>query len=88
MKIQVTMFHKEGKYRPIATTINVKDIADFENNKTNYIQKAITKIAQKRYRTPKELVDAGYTSYKYRPYQDRDRKQAFVEKILSEMKNN
>ena len=68
MKIQITMFHNEGKYRPIATTIEVPSMEDFKANQTAYVRKAITKIALQRYQTPKELVKKGYTKYKYRKY--------------------
>lgn len=73
IKIQITIFHKEGKYRPIATTIEVSSMEDFKANQTVYVRKAITKIAQQRYQTPNELAQKGYTKYKYRKYDKRDR---------------
>lgn len=82
MKIQVTMFHNENKFRPIATIIEVASMADFEENQKEYVKKAISKIAQKRYRTPQDLYKTGYTIYKYRPYAEEDKKKAFVEKFL------
>ena len=82
MKIQVTMFHKENKFRPVATVIEVDNMADFENNQVAYVKKAITKIAQQRYKTPDDLYAEGYTSYKYRPYGAEDRKKAFVETMM------
>ena len=82
MKIQVTMFHKENKFRPVATVIEVDNMADFKNNQVAYVKKAITKIAQQRYKTPDDLYAEGYTSYKYRPYGAEDRKKAFVESMM------
>ena len=82
MKIQVTMFHKEKKFRPVATVIEVDNMADFENNQNAYVKKAITKIAQQRYKTPDDLYAEGYTSYKDRPYGAEDRKKAFVESMM------
>lgn len=73
MKIQITLFHKERKYRPIATTIEVSSMEDFKANQSAYVCKAITKIAQQRYQTPYELVHKGYTRYKYRKYDKKDR---------------
>lgn len=73
VKIQITMFHNEGKYKPIATTIEVPSMEDFKANQTAYVRKAITKIAQQRYQTPNELAQKGYTKYKYRKYNKRDR---------------
>lgn len=73
VKIQITMFHNEGKYKPIATTIEVPSMEDFKANQTAYVRKAITKIAQQRYQTPNELAQKGYTKYKYRKYDKRDR---------------
>ena len=82
MKIQVTMFHNENKFRPVATVIEVDNMADFKNNQKAYVKKAITKIAQQRYKTPDDLYAEGYTSYKYRPYGAEDRKKAFVESMM------
>lgn len=73
MKIQITMFHNENKYRPIATTIEVPNMEDFKANQIVYVRKAITKIAQQRYQTPNELAEKGYTKYKYRKYDKKDR---------------
>lgn len=82
MKIQITMFHKENKYRPIATVIEVDSMADFKENQKEYVKKAISKIAQQRYRTPQDLYKTGYTIYRYRPYASEDRKKAFVENFF------
>lgn len=79
MKIQVTLFHNEGKYRPVATTIEVDSMEDFKANQSAYVKKAITKIAFQRYKTPNALYAEGYTKYKFRPYKSEDKKQAFVE---------
>lgn len=82
MKIQVTMFHNTNKYRPIATVIEVKSMSDFESNQTEYVKKAISRIAQKRYKTPQDLYAEGYTIYKFRPYKKEDRKEAFIENFF------
>lgn len=82
MKIQVTMFHNAGKYRPIATVIEVDSLADFEQHQTEYVKKAITQIAQKRYKTPNDLYADGYTTYKFRPYTNEDKKKAFIENFM------
>ena len=73
MKIQITLFHKDKKYKPIATTIDADSLEDFKQNQTEYVRKAITKIAIQRYQTPKDLTNAGYTLYKYRIYNKKER---------------
>lgn len=88
MKIQVTMFHEGKKFRPVATVIEVANMADFKANQTAYVKKAITKIAQQRYKTPDDLYAEGYTSYKYRPYGAEDRKKAFVESMMKNRKKS
>lgn len=88
MKIQVTMFHEGKKFRPVATVIEVTNMADFKANQAAYVKKAITKIAQQRYKTPDDLYAEGYTSYKYRPYGAEDRKKAFVENMMKNRKKS
>lgn len=85
MKLQITLFHNQNKYRPVATVIEIPNIEDFNNNKSEYVKKAISKIATKRYKTPTELYNEGYTKYKYRPYKDEDKKAMFVEKIMKKL---
>ena len=44
MKLQVTLFATNGKYKPISTLINVESMEDYEQNKRKYQEKAILNI--------------------------------------------
>ena len=68
IKMQVTLFDKENKYRPISTLIDVESVDDYNTNKKEYLQKAITKIAAKRYLSITELKKQGFTQVKAREY--------------------
>ena len=68
LKMQITLFDKENKYKPISTLIEVKSVEDYNTNKKDYQRKAVAKIAAKRYLTIKELQQQGYTQLKARPY--------------------
>ena len=84
MKMQVTVFDKNKKYRPIATVIEVESVQDFYKNKKTYIKKAMTKMAQKRYKTSVDLYNEGYTVIKARPYSSIDRKEEFMKFFAKE----
>lgn len=68
MKLQVTLFATNGKYRPISTIINVENMKDYEENKAKYQEKAILNICHNRRTTWKELKDDSYTGIKVREY--------------------
>ena len=66
--MQITLFDKENKYKPISTLIEVDSIEEYNNNKIKYQKKAVQKIAAKRYLTITELKKQGYTQLKARAY--------------------
>lgn len=68
LKMQITLFDTENKYRPISTLIEVKNIEDYNNNKKEYQKRAVQKIAAKRYLSIAELKKQGYTQLKARAY--------------------
>lgn len=68
LKMQITLFDKENKYRPISTLIDVESIDDYNTNKKEYLQKAAAKIAAKRYLSITELKKQGFTQIKAREY--------------------
>lgn len=68
LKMQVTLFDKESKYRPISTLIDVESVEDYNNNKKEYQKRAVQKIAAKRYLSITELKKQGYTQLKARAY--------------------
>jgi len=66
--LQITLFDKENKYKPISTLIEVESIEEYKKNPLKYKIEAIQKICNKRYLTGKELQNLGYTIIKVRNY--------------------
>lgn len=87
MRVQFTLFSTTGKYRPIATTINIPNIDDmYDAEKAKVWKKrAITKIAGERYRTGKSLIDHGFTQIKWRIYDEQERKANARKRAIAEM---
>ena len=81
MKLQVTLFATNGKYRPISTLINVESMEDYNKNKKKYQEKAILNICHNRKTTWKELVKNSYTGIKVREY-DKEKINLQVKKEL------
>ena len=72
MKLQVTLFATNGKYRPISTLINVESMEDYNEHKREYQKKAILNICHNRRTTWEELQKDSYTKIKVREY-DKDK---------------
>lgn len=68
IQLQVTLFDKENKYRPVSTLINVESIAYYKSHAKEIKEQAITKICYKRYWTVRELKKYNYTTCKVRVY--------------------
>lgn len=68
MKLQVTLFATNGKYKPISTVIEVQSMQDYEDNKQKYQEKAILNICHARHTTWKILQNYSYTAIKVREY--------------------
>ena len=68
VQLQVTLFDKQGRYRPVSTIIDVESIEYFNQHKEEIKTKAVTKICAKRYWTKRELKEYGYTTCKIRVY--------------------
>ncbi len=66
--LQITLFDKDNKYKPMSTLINVESIEEYKKNSTKYKMQAVQKICNKRYLTGKELQDMGYSIIKVRNY--------------------
>lgn len=66
--LQITLFDKNNKYKPMSTLINVESIEEYKKNSTKYKMQAVQKICNKRYLTGKELQDMGYSIIKVRNY--------------------
>ena len=68
MKLQVTFFHNEGKYKPVSTIIEVESIEQYEQHKAQEQKRALMNIAHYRHTTPQDLIKEGYTKVKTREY--------------------
>ena len=90
IKMQVTLFDKENKYKPISTLIEVKSIEEYNNNRQEYNKKAVQKIAAKRYLSISELKKQGYTHLKAREYTaerlERDKKKNELKRLYQAFK--
>lgn len=90
IKMQVTLFDKENKYKPISTLIEVASIEEYNNNRQEYNKRAVQKIAAKRYLSISELKRQGYTSLKTREYTterlERDKKKNELKRLYQAFK--
>ena len=68
MKIQITFFQKDNKYKPVSTLLEVESMEYYEQHKAETQKRALLNIAHQRKTTPKELIDQGYTKIKVREY--------------------
>ena len=66
--IQVTLFDKENRHKPVSTLVEVESIEYFNNHSQEVKTRAIQKICLKRYWTGQDLKKYGYTSVKVRNY--------------------
>lgn len=86
IRLQVTLFDTNNKYKPISTTIEVESVEYYKQHQQQTRQKAIEKICAKRYTTPKQLAKDGYNQIKVRVYQEQGKikadKKAEFERLL------
>lgn len=68
MKIQVTLFDVNKKYKPIACVLEVESLESAKANLKEIKKQAYNKIAGKRYLTATEIFDRGYQVMKMREY--------------------
>ena len=68
IKLQVTLFDKNKKYRPISTLVNVESVEYYEQHKAEVQTKAILNICHNRKTTWDTLKRQGYTQVKTREY--------------------
>lgn len=66
--IQVTLFNKEGHYKPVSTLYKVESEEWFKEHREEVKINAIIKICQQRGWTQKELEKYGYKVCKIRVY--------------------
>lgn len=86
IRLQVTLFDINNKYKPISTTVEVESIEYYKQHQQQTRQRAIEKICAKRYTTPKQLAKDGYNQIKVRVYQEQGKiktdKKAEFERLL------
>jgi hypothetical protein len=72
MKVQVTLFDKSGKYRPISTLVPVPDTECIRINEDQIKNAGIRKIMIKRGWSKKDLIQYNYLTCKMRIYPEED----------------
>lgn len=89
-KLQITFFHNEGKYKPIARVVEVEDLQEYENNRVKYQEKAILSICHTMHITPKEFQKSGYTKVKADLVEniERRRKARALQRAFEKYQNN
>lgn len=93
IKMQITLFDKNGHYKPISTIVEVTDIDEYKRNKKKVHSTAIQNICHNRNISYQELSSQGYTTLKAREY-DKEKiaknkekvKQQEIKNILKECK--
>lgn len=70
IRLQVTLFDTNNKYKPISTTVEVESVEYYKQHQQQTRQRAVEKICAKRYTTPKQLAKDGYNQIKVRVYQE------------------
>ena len=83
MKMQITLFHKDNKYKPMSTILEVESMEYYEEHKAELQKKAMLNIGQQRYLTPQEIIKNGIKKVKVREYdiEKKKAKQEFQNKV-------
>ena len=84
MKVQVTIFTKNGKYKPMSTVFTVADGFDIETYKQQLMQRGLREIAIKRGLTTEQLRAYGFNYAKVREY---DKAKIEKEKFITDYLN-
>ena len=82
--MQITIFDKNGIYKPLSTLIEVESVETA--NQKELINKAYQKIASKKYMTSTELFEQGYQKVKMREYDAEKIKQENMIKYILKKK--
>lgn len=94
IKMQLTIFDKEGHYKPISTIVEVESVDYYKANKSKVQSIAIQNICHNRCISFKELQKQGYTVIKAREYDkekiaeaNKKKKELEIRELLKECKN-
>lgn len=68
MKIQVTLFDKNNKYRPVSALVPISSITEIKENKDDIKNRGIKAIMAKRNWTRRDLIKYNYLTCKMRIY--------------------
>lgn len=85
MQLQVTIFHKTNKYKPISTLVEIPMTDVVKKNYQPYKSKAIEKICLQRRWRYADMVNMGYTKVSARVY-DKQKIEEEREKRYEEIK--
>lgn len=94
IKMQLTIFDKEGHYKPISTIVEVESVDYYKANKSKIQSIAIQNICHNRCISFKELQKQGYTVIKAREYDkekiaetNKKKKELEIRELLKKCKN-
>lgn len=94
IKMQLTIFDKEGHYKPISTIVEVESVDYYKANKSKVQSIAIQNICHNRCISFKELQKQGYTVIKAREYDkekiaeaNKKKKELEIRELLKKCKN-
>lgn len=94
IKMQLTIFDKEGHYKPISTIVEVESVDYYKANKSKIQSIAIQNICHNRCISFKELQKQGYTVIKAREYNkekiaeaNKKKKELEIRELLKKCKN-
>lgn len=94
IKMQLTLFDKEGHYKPISTIVEVENMEYYMANKSKVQSIAVQNICHNRSISFKELQKQGYTTIKVREYDkekimaaNKKKKELEIRAILNKCKN-
>lgn len=68
MKLQVTLFDKNKKYKPMSTIVEIESMEYYEQNKGEVQKRALLNIAHQRRTLPQDIMKQGFTQIKVREY--------------------
>lgn len=92
--MQLTIFDKEGHYKPISTIVEVESVDYYKANKSKIQSIAIQNICHNRCISFKELQKQGYTVIKAREYDkekiaetNKKKKELEIRELLKKCKN-
>lgn len=94
IKMQLTIFDKEGHYKPISTIVEVESVDYYKANKSKIQSIAIQNICHNRCISFTELQKQGYTVIKAREYDkekiaetNRKKKELEIRELLKKCKS-